>query len=239
MTNSTLAYRVTLNLVEQIKQTHADLVSRNMEGFDRFMIRTHEIGEARARQQLPKDAAIVDEIYQSASELQHLPARLWAAIELDLFEKIEALGRSRRKRPAESEVSELRNDLLELDEFRKTEIDGITGMFWKVAASGVMVAKGEKNRLTNRLVKAWTRQRGIGFDGLATAVSAIGQLPSLERPYPSDFNVIFESYPFDLGRDLKTVETWPEFDNDAIKALRAGYEENGRFEASQSNGFGF
>jgi hypothetical protein len=239
MTTSTSTYSVTANLVKQVNQNYADLFSRNMEAFERFFTRVQEIGEAQARQQFPKDAAIVDEIYQSASELQLLPSRLWAAIEVDLFEKIKALGRARGKHPANSEVSELRSDLLALDEFRKADIDGITGMFWKVAASGVMVAKGEKNRLTNRLIKAWARQRGVGFDALATAVTAMGQLPNPERPYPSDYNVIFESYPFDLCRDLKQAETWPEFDGDGIKALRVEYDEEGRFDASQTKGFGF
>jgi hypothetical protein len=239
MTKSTSAYRVALNLVEQVKQTHVDLVTSNLLNFDRYMALVQEIGETRAKQQLPRDADLVEKIYQSASEQRHFPARLWAAVELDLFEKIEALARAHRKRSTTPGVSELRNDLLALDEYRQSEIDGISGKFWMVATSGVMSVKAEKSRLTVRLVKAWARQRGIAFESLAAAVTAIGNLPSPERPYPSDFNAIFETYPFDLVRDLKDAETWPEFDSDAVAALRADYEATGRFEPSQAKGFGF
>jgi hypothetical protein len=239
MTEAKTVYRTALAEAQQVKATHESFFALNRASYERFFDLSAKVGELVAKEMLPAEAATVAEIEERAETFARLLDRLSAAIEVDLFEKIEALARS--PKPEFSPVARLRHDLLALDDFRKNSVDGIHSRFWDIAITGVFFANKEKDRLGARLVKCWARERKVSFADLGRAVAAIGNLPKPDILAVANLDIVFENYPFDVIADLKQAETWPEFNGAAVEMLRTEYERRGSFGAAleHSNRFGF
>lgn len=205
--------------------------------YERFYSLVEKVGIDHAREALPDDAAVVDELERA----NVIPAKLLidlAGVRTDVVvDRIRTLA-SESVMTEGSIIGRLRADLIELERFRKEHVDGIGGSFWNVVQQGHGVDRKEKDRMINRILAAWCSAYEVSPSVMNKAAVTVGSIPTdevydLERSL-TPFLIRADDYPFDLVADLAEVRGWSEKNVAAVDALLARHESLGAWNLPES-----
>jgi hypothetical protein len=194
------------------------------DAYDRFYDMAAEIGDDKATAALPQDAELVKQFEAAAPDRDAQMKAIGEALNCSLEEEIRRLATASLMSEG-SIIGRLRSDLIQLDNYRKIELDGINGAFWSVIRHGHGASTKESRRMINRILSAWCDVYEISSKTMVEAATTIELIPDefiADNNIPKEALIErFASYPFDIVADLEEAATWGEKNPDAIPALIA------------------
>lgn len=215
-------YRDAVLSIREERAARAARFDEIRSNWERFYSLADTIGRVAATDELPEDAGIVAEFENWAADSTLQSAVLHEALCRTLEIKVRSLAEVSVEASETSVLGRLRQDLLELQNWRLINVDGIGGSFWDVVKHGHGSSKNEKGRLINRILSAWCEVYSVAPATMNQAALPFsnftpGEVESVQGV--CGFTKMAKDFPFEIVPVLIEARGWDEIDPTSLDML--------------------
>lgn len=154
---------------DEMENHQRDYVLRNIDDYNRFYDLAAKISPEKAREILPQEAAIVDEIEFGTEAVLNARNTAYESLGLCMIEKMKQVSMQPVDR-SRGTAQLLIDALQEVNQFRLEHLDHRESKFDMVIAHGAGFQASDKDRLLNRLIVTWAKASRVPLKTLKTDV---------------------------------------------------------------------
>lgn len=180
------SYTDAVNKRNDMQDAQAKLVHDNLLSYDRFFDLSVTLTPEKARERLPKEAAIVDKIEAGSLAVSEARNAIWGVMNACLIEKMKIVSKQPVDR-SRGEAQLMVDALQEVGQFRIEHLDGIDSKFDFVIEHGHGFQAKDKDRLINRLIVVWAKGYGIPIKELKPKVEEWARAAQAASEQRNDF----------------------------------------------------